>query len=193
MGDRKIILKIDEKLRTPECMDRITAHVNGVMGSFEVASNELFQEFHNKSEASLEETAKRTDLIVQEHFRKQEVKEDAAMSEHFEKQSVKYDNFEKKVYGLLWKVLAVVFGIIILCSGIVAATWVTVQSKADKTEVLLLNEAKQLEKLRSSYMDDRFVKNPKMTVDQYNYQWLVESIFEKNLRSGNKIVIPDKK
>jgi hypothetical protein len=189
MGDKKEF-SIDE-LRMPECIEcfsRITNHANGVFGTFEVQSNELFQDFHKKAADSLAETAKKTDRTVQEHFRKQEMKEDAAMSEHFEKQSVKYDNFEKKVLGLIWKVLGFIMGIILLCSGIVGYTWITVQNKADDDKVFLLEEAKQLEKLRASYMDSRYVINPNQTIDSYNYQWLVESIFEHNLRGGGKTV-----
>lgn len=191
---KKLELVFDERI--PECIDcfeRITNHANGVFGTFEVQSNELFEDFHKKAAASLAETAIKTDRTVHEHFRKQEMKEDAAMSKHFEKQSVKYDNFEKKVLELIWKVLSFIIGVIVLCSGIVAYTWITVQTKADSDRVFLLDEAKQLEKLRNSYMDDRYVIKPMQTIDSFNYRWLVESIFEHNLRGGSKVVTPETK
>ena len=193
-----MVKKIDTPeaiLRDPECIscfDNITAHANGVFGTFEVQSNELFEDFHKKAAISLAETAKKTDLTVQEHFRKQELKEDAAMSEHFEKQALKYDNFEKKVFDLIWKVFIFFGAVAIIACSIVGITWVIVQKKADSDKVFLLEEARQLEKLRASYMDSRYVIQPNQTIDSFNYKWLVDGIFEHNLRSGDDPILPFK-
>jgi len=180
----------EASLKTPECADclrSITDRINGAIDYFETHANEVFDDFYKRASDSLEATAKKTDRTVQQHLTRQEIKEDAAMSEHFEKQSIKYDNFEKKIMGLIWKIFIFFFGVITLCSGIVAATWITVQDKAEKKEVMLLNDAKQLEKLRNAYTDKRYVLNSKQTIDQYNYEWLVETIFEHGVRSATPV------
>jgi hypothetical protein len=185
----KDILNLPECIK---CFDRITSHANGVFGTFEVQSGELFEDFHKKAALSLAETARKTNETVQDHFRKQEIKEDAAMSEHFEKQAFKYDNFEKKVFDLIWKVFIFFGAVALIACSIVGITWVVVQNKADNDKVFLLEEAKQLEKLRASYMDSRYEIKPNQTIDSFNYQWLVDGIFEHNLRSGHEAVRPIK-
>lgn len=185
----------EDKIGIPECINcfsRITDHVNGVMGSFEVASSELFEDFHKKAAVSLEETALRTDRTVQEHFRRQELKEDAAMSEHFEKQSLKYDEFEKKVFGLIWKVFAFFGAVAVVASGVVGATWVSNQQKADKKDVLYLNTAKNLFELNGKYNDQRFLLKPGETIDKYNYMWYIETTFGDQSRGTSRPSADDK-
>ena len=108
-------------------------------------------------------------------------------NEHFEKWTARYADFEKKMYGLLWRFLVFFGSVALVCSGIVGVTWVSVQNKADEKDVFMLKDAKKLEGLRSSYYDSRYVAKPDQRVDETTYEWWVEFLFEPNSRSAEKV------
>ena len=182
----------EDKIGIPECincLNRITDHVNGVMGSFEVSSNELFEDFHKKAAISLEETAARTDKTVQEHFRKQELKEDIARSEHFEKESAKQEersiSFEKKVIDMLKYFMIIIGGATLIGVSVVGITWLEVQSKANKDDVPTMTEIQALTDLGDQYNRSVFVKKTEIKADTSAYYWFRENSYGKySLRRG---------
>lgn len=200
-----------EVLRTPECIDcfeRIANHANGVLGSLEVhseevlnnievRSDELSEHFERKTEIAIVQIGIKTDEAIssylknqelkhdksfEDHLEKQVRKEDVAFSKHLEKQATKYDNFEKKVLGIIKWVLGIMLGIVLLCSGIVGVTWIIVQSKANKIEVLSLEDAKIIIDLGDKYRDQRYVMRTGETIDKYNYKWYIETVFARASR-----------
>ncbi len=181
-------------LRKPECIecfDVLIGHANGVFGSFEIAAADALAEFNLSATESLRETASRTDRTVQEHFKKQEIKEDEARDAHFEKQEAKYDNLEKKLWGLMTLAFKFFFAVIMICAAVVAATWITVQTKANTDEVVRINTFKDIMTISSSYNDQRFVIRPDQKFDKDNFQMIIETLLERNSRGiTTEILIP---
>ena len=188
---KKIEIPVDD-YRIPECVNcltRITDHVNGVMGSFEVASSELFEDFNKKAAESLKETALKTDRTVQDHFRRQEIKEDIARSEHFEKESAKQEDrsisFEEKVIDMLKYFMIIIGGATLIGVSVVGITWLEVQSKANKDDVPTMTEIQALTDLGDQYNRSVFVKKTEIKADTSAYYWFRENSYGKySLRRG---------
>lgn len=187
-------------LRGPECIscfDNITAHANGVFGTFEVQSNELFEDFHKKAALSLAETAKKTDETVQEHFRKQEIKEDAARTEHFEKESAKQEDrsngFEKRVIDMLKYFMIIIGSATLLGLSIVGITWLEVQSKASKKDVPTMPMIQALTDLGNDYNKSVYVRKDVIKADTSAYFWFRMNAYGEYIlpRSGKKVWYKD--
>ena len=103
------------------------------------------------------------------------------------KQNERFDKLESKLISMVKWVLGIVLFDVSICSGVVALSFIQIQGKADKTEVLYLKDAKNLVDMGMKYNDDRYVINPHQTLDQHNFMWLVETIFERASRSGEEV------
>lgn len=201
MAKKFKIPKLDvEKLRTPECIgcfDQIVEHVNGVMGVFEVHSDELFKNFDQRTDelivhikektdesinSYLKEQGQKHDEAFELHLEKQVKKEDSGIAEHFEKQEIKADKFyekQEKRHNIMIMIEIFLFGIFAVAIGVI---FISNQSKANKTEVLLLEDAKTIIDLGDKYRDQRYVLSPGETIDKYNYQWYIETVFSRATR-----------
>ena len=181
-----------------ECLSNINERVDGVLEKFEVHSYEMFNNFETKQNLSLKNQEvvadgaiftylknqeNKHDEAFSAHLKVQREKHDTEFSQHLEKQAIKYENFEKKVLGLIWKVLAFVFGVVILCSAVVAVTWITVQNKAEKKDTLSLLNAKAIIDSGDKYRDQRYVIRKDETLEKYHYQWCYDSVFADILKN----------
>ena len=180
--DKLEIEEVDKLTECVECLNTIRTHTNYVMGMFEVHANELFENFDKTAKSSmLAIEAKSHDLMI-EHFKKQELKEDQLMIEQHEKQSLKYNVFENKIFILIKWFLMFFGAVALICSTVVGITWVNVQNKANKNDVLTLKDAKIVIDLGDKYRDQRYVLRSGETIDKYNYQWMLETVFARASR-----------
>lgn len=198
MAKKFEIPKLDvEKLRTPECIgcfDRIAEHVNRVMSVFEVHSDGLFKNFDQRTDelvvhikektdesinSYLKEQGQKHDEAFELHLEKQVKKEDSATIEHFEKQEIKADKFyekQEKRHNIMIMIELSLFG---LFSAALLYLFLSNIQKADKNEVFLWKDAKELQEAGDGYREDRYVIQPHNTTENtYKYIWTVERIFK---------------
>ncbi len=99
------------------------------------------------------------------------------------------DKRDKSSLGLVKFVMGICLVLVISCVGAVSYNAGMISDlqneKADRAEVLLLNEAESIQKLGDAYYDSKYVWKEQQKIDSANYNWLMKSIFKGTLR-GNK-------
>jgi len=196
-----------ELLRTPECIncfDRIASHANGVLGllevraaevlsNFEIQSDELSEHFERKTDKAIIQIGTKTDDAIKAYLEEQGLKHDAAYAEHLEKQSgkqeEKYDNFEKKVLGLIKWVLGIVLLVAVALSAVVLYDNREIQNKAEKIELLkylTIQNAREINDIREAYYKKLFIQNKNNPIDSTNYYWIISHYLSDPTRGESK-------
>ena len=107
----------------------------------------------------------------------------AFLSSSEEKQDRTLDKIERRFNSM--------FGMNLFLLGLFATAIgyliISNNGKANKEDVLMIKDAKNLIELGDKYNDQRYVLKPGETIDKYNYQWFIETLFERASRSGKEV------
>jgi len=83
-------------------------------------------------------------------------------------------------------ILTIVLGVTFCLGAAVGIIYKEVAQKADRKEVVTLEEMKMMHELTQAYNSDQFLRNPYAKVDTTNFNWLVKKIFSGTMRGGTK-------
>jgi len=167
-----------EILRTPECVEcfeNINTHANYVFGMFEVKSNEAMEKHEEAFTKHLKQSGEKADQFYssQEDKFKEVIKE-----------AIK--DMTSTIKWFLGIILVIVMAVV----GLTIGNTVSIATKANANEVLSLDDAKNIIMLGDKYRDQRYQLNKIESVDKLNYQWMLETIFERNSRGIKTKTIP---
>lgn len=81
-------------------------------------------------------------------------------------------------------VLTIVLGITFALGAVVGITWDRMNKKAERSEVITINEYKFLHDLTKAYNANQFIQNPDAKVDSTNYELIVNAVLGGAMRGG---------
>lgn len=81
-------------------------------------------------------------------------------------------------------ILTIVLGITFALGAVVGITWDRMNKKAERSEVITINEYKFLHDLTRAYNANQFLQNPEAKVDSSNYNLIVKAVLGGAMRGG---------
>ena len=136
--------------------------------------SEIQEKVHESANQMMAEIKEKVFEELSEFFKSADEKIDANLKSSKEKTDQLSANSK-------W-ILSIVLGVTFCVGAGFGVLWGKVYDKADKDEVLTINEAKALHEIRDAYYKSIFVYNPQAKVDSTNYNFLIKSIFGGTLR-----------
>lgn len=199
-------LKITEDiLRTPECIDcfeRIANHANGVLGSLEVRSGEIFDNlevrsdelsdhFEHKTGEAIVQIGTKTDDAISSYLKNQEIKHDKNFNDHLEYQDIKYDKFLDKKGKRDVQMFYFILFILTLFGSVIAYGYQqqsntkekiiimqqNIDTKPSRKEIPTMFNLKVLTELGDKYNRVVYVRKEQIMGDTSQYYWTKINIY----------------
>lgn len=82
-------------------------------------------------------------------------------------------------------ILGIILGITFALGAVVGFTWERMSKKAERAEVITINEYKFLHDLTRAYNANQFLQNPNAKIDSSNYNLIVNAVLGGAMRGGN--------
>lgn len=111
---------------------------------------------------------------------------DGKITAFLEKQEIKNNETRSFLVSTVKWFLSIALGFLVVMAGGVGYYAIQIEKKADKNATLSIEDAKIIRELGDKYYDSRYVHADGSTVDQGNYQLMLQTLFERASRGGIK-------